>query len=189
MLFLFFSCFVALRCIGTELLDLQRVMYFSRPFRFFFVFRAFTERGLGIFQRTFACLPLFSCGCAMLWLRLVLIGSTAMPPITNRPVYWPASQPHCIYACCMVDWTRPGGGKVEKMLILYNNLWFMVGCFVFLLCFSWWRVAFACILFFPLLLEFDSWVLTFIYFALSIDDGFLEIIANLILPQFNMKKT
>lgn len=87
-MFLFFFFFLALSlydAFGTELLDLQRVMDFSRPFRFFFVFRAFTERGLGIFQRTFACLPLFSCGCAVL--RLVLIGNIAMPPITNRPVY------------------------------------------------------------------------------------------------------
>lgn len=98
------------------------------------------------------------------------------------------TRPASLIVFMLVVWsigTRPGGGKVEKMLILYNNLWFMVGCFVFLLCFSWLRVAFACILlFFPLLLEFDSWVLTFIYFVLSIDDGFLEIIAKL-----NMKKT
>lgn len=79
---------------------------------------------------------------------------------------------------------------MEKMFILYNNLWFMVGCFVFLLCFSWLRVAFACILFFPLLLEFQSWIffLAFMYFVLPIDDGFLGIITYTDLSQFDMKK-
>lgn len=63
--------------------------------------------------------------------------------------------------------TSPGGGKVEKMLILYNNLWwFMVGCFVFS-CFAshgyeWHLHAYY---YFPLLLEFQfaGFFLTSIY--------------------------